>query len=134
MLDMGANKPIGNSSKNGINIYSSSKSHVTNASNDFYYDLNQTQYAEIPLIINQSNATIDLPSNIQKDYSLMRFYAMGVDAWRLANRFNQLNSHQSDLLDGMTGRLSTTDGCEVIRSLSWQQYTYGASTSNSENQ
>lgn len=124
MLDMGARKSIGNT-PSSIKLYSSSKSHVANASNDFYYDMNQTEYADIPMIINEQNNTFTPPSNIRKDYSLMRLYAMGIDAWRLANRYNQLDSHQVDFLEGMTGKLSTLDQCDIIRSLSWQQYTYG---------
>lgn len=124
MLDMGASKSLGNT-PSSITLYSSSKSHIVNASKDFYYDMNQTQYADIPMIVNEPNSSITIPSNIQKDYSLTRLYAMGIDAWRLANRYNQLDSHQTNFLDGMTGKLSTTDQCEITRSLSWQQYTYG---------
>ncbi|WP_186278084.1 penicillin-binding protein activator [Gilliamella apicola] len=132
MLDMGAGKTVGNGSS-PIALYSSSKSHVANASNDFYYDMNQTEYSDIPLIINLSEKTTAvIPSNIQKDYSLVRLYAMGVDAWRLANRFNQLDSYQPNFLDGMTGKLSTSNQCEVTRSLTWQQYAYVTSQSSSE--
>ncbi|MWP72073.1 hypothetical protein GQ594_00030 [Gilliamella sp. Pra-s52] len=133
MLDMGANKTIGNSST--IILYSSSKSHVANASKDFNYDMNKTEYAEIPMIVNQKdNVNTNIPSNVQKDYSLMRLYAMGIDAWRLANRFNQLNSYQPNFLDGMTGKLSSTEQCEVTRSLSWQQYIYGDAKSDSKSE
>jgi uncharacterized protein len=132
MLDMDAGKTIGNASTS-ITLYSSSKSHVANASNDFNYDMNQTEYADIPLIINSSDKTSSIiPSNIQNDYSLTRLYAMGVDAWRLANRFNQLDSYQSNFLDGLTGKLSTSNQCEVARSLSWKQYVYTTSESKSE--
>jgi uncharacterized protein len=131
MLDMGANKNIGNSS--AVMIYSSSKSHVANASDDFYYDMNKTEYAEIPMI-QKDNVNTKIPSNVQKDYSLMRLYAMGIDAWRLTNRFNQLNSYQLNFLDGMTGKLSTSDQCEVTRSLSWQQYIYSGANSDSKSE
>ena len=132
MLDMGAGKTIGNGSSS-IALYSSSKSHVANASNDFNYDMNQTEYSDIPLIINSSEKTTAMiPSNIQKDYSLTRLYAMGIDAWRLANRFNQLDSYQPNFLAGMTGKLSTSNQCEVTRSLAWQQYAYVTSQSSSE--
>ncbi|OCG17901.1 penicillin-binding protein activator [Gilliamella sp. WF3-4] len=131
MLDMGANKNIGNSS--AVMIYSSSKSHVVNASDDFYYDMNKTEYAEIPMI-QKDNVNTKIPSNVQKDYSLMRLYAMGIDAWRLTNRFNQLNSYQLNFLDGMTGKLSTSDQCEVTRSLSWQQYIYSGANSDSKSE
>jgi uncharacterized protein len=131
MLDMGANKNIGNSS--AVMLYSSSKSHVANASDDFYYDMNKTEYAEIPMI-QKDNVNTKIPSNVQKDYSLMRLYAMGIDAWRLTNRFNQLNSYQLNFLDGMTGKLSTSDQCEVTRSLSWQQYIYSGTNSDSKSE
>jgi uncharacterized protein len=131
MLDMGANKNIGNSS--AVMLYSSSKSHVANASDDFYYDMNKTEYAEIPMI-QKDNVNTKIPSNVQKDYSLMRLYAMGIDAWRLTNRFNQLNSYQLNFLDGMTGKLSTSDQCEVTRSLSWQQYIYSGANSDSKSE
>jgi uncharacterized protein len=131
MLDMGANKNIGNSS--AVMLYSSSKSHVANASDDFYYDMNKTEYAEIPMI-QKGNVNTKIPSNVQKDYSLMRLYAMGIDAWRLTNRFNQLNSYQLNFLDGMTGKLSTSDQCEVTRSLSWQQYIYSGANSDSKSE
>ncbi|MCO6540521.1 MAG: penicillin-binding protein activator [Gilliamella sp.] len=133
MLDMGANKTIGNSS--AVTLYSSSKSHVANASNDFNYDMNKTEYADIPMVINQMDkVNTNIPSNIQKDYSLIRLYAMGIDAWRLTNRFNQLNSYQPNFLDGMTGKLSTSDQCEVTRALSWQQYIYGEDKSDSKSE
>jgi uncharacterized protein len=133
MLDMGANKTIGNSS--AVTLYSSSKSHVANASNDFNYDMNKTEYADIPMVINQMDKeNTNIPSNIQKDYSLIRLYAMGIDAWRLTNRFNQLNSYQPNFLDGMTGKLSTSDQCEVTRALSWQQYIYGEDKSDSKSE
>lgn len=121
MLDMGASKS-GGGSLSATMIYTSSKSHVANASTDFYYDMNHTEYADIPMIVNRSGYTVTLPSNIEKDYSLLRLYAMGIDAWRLANRFNQLDSDQMNFLDGMTGKLSTTEQCKLTRSLSWQQY------------
>lgn len=131
MIDMAAGKSVGNSSS--LMIYTSSKSHVANASDDFNYDMNQTEYAEIPMIVNSSDQMSEIiPNNIQKNYSLFRLYAMGIDAWRLANRFNQMNSNQTNFLNGMTGKLSTKDQCEVTRALSWQQYIHALSQSNSE--
>ena len=134
MLDMGAGKTVGNASSSVL-LYSSSKSHTANRSNDFNYDMNQTEYADIPMIVNLSDSmTTMVPGNIQKDYSLLRLYAMGIDAWRLANRFNQLDSYQADFLNGMTGKLSTSNQCEVTRSLSWQQYAYVAASTNTTNE
>jgi len=90
--------------------------------------MNQTEYADIPLIVDLTETqSSNIPENIKQDYSLTRLYAMGIDAWRLANRFNQLDSYQLNLLDGLTGKLSTSSQCEVTRELSWQQYVYETS-------
>ena len=127
LLDLGTNQSIGNGSS-AIALYSSSKSHVGSTSNDFNYEMNQTEYADIPLIVDLTETqSSNIPENIKQDYSLTRLYAMGIDAWRLANRFNQLDSYQLNLLDGLTGKLSTSSQCEVTRELSWQQYVYETS-------
>lgn len=128
MIEMKSNWSL--SSPTAPTMYTSSKSDSTKASTDFYYDMERVQFAEIPMIVNQATilTTVPegtLPDNIKSDYSLMRLYAMGIDAWQLANHFNQLGSH--DVLAGMTGQLSTAPGCEVIRTLTWQQYSHGAS-------
>ncbi|MDF7666744.1 penicillin-binding protein activator [Orbaceae bacterium ESL0727] len=111
-------------------MYTSSKSDSANASTDFYYDMERIQFAEIPMIVNQKAilTTVPedmIPNNVKNDYSLLRLYAMGLDAWRLANHFNQLEPNQHNVLAGMTGQLSTTSACEITRTLTWQQYSHG---------
>ena len=127
LLDLGTDQSIGNGSS-AVAFYSSSKSHVVSTSNDFNYELNQTEYADIPLIVDLTETqSSNIPENIKQDYSLTRLYAMGIDAWRLANRFNQIDSYQFNFLDGLTGKMSTSSQCEVTRALSWQQYVYETS-------
>ncbi|XKM13765.1 penicillin-binding protein activator [Orbaceae bacterium ac157xtp] len=106
-------------------IFTSSRSHVANTTQDFKYDMDRVQFSDIPMIVNQSNLVEALPEYIKDDYSLVRLYAMGVDAWRLANRYNQLAPYQVDVLNGMTGNLSVGRFCDINRTLMWLQYRKG---------
>lgn len=106
-------------------IYASSRSNIADTTQDYRYDMDQLQFSDIPFILNQSPLMEQLPSYIKDDYSLVRLYAMGFDAWLLANHYNQLKPHQINALNGMTGSLSVAKNCEITRSLSWQQYLNG---------
>ncbi|MDF7670957.1 penicillin-binding protein activator [Orbaceae bacterium ESL0721] len=116
------------SSPSAPRMYTSSKSNSAKASTDFYYDMERVQFAEIPMIVNQAEMVSDqlsetIPTNIKNDYSLMRLYAMGIDAWFLANHFTQLTD--TTTLDGMTGKLTTQSECEITRALIWQKFHQG---------
>ncbi|MDI5349341.1 penicillin-binding protein activator, partial [Salmonella enterica subsp. enterica serovar Kentucky] len=51
----------------------------------------------------ESRPSINQPNN---DYSLARMYAMGVDAWTLANHFSQMRQVQGFEINGNTGALT----------------------------
>ncbi|WP_392561507.1 penicillin-binding protein activator [Orbus sturtevantii] len=106
-------------------IYASSRSNSADTNQDFRYDMERVQFSDIPLIISQNQLVEQLPKYIKNDYSLVRLYAMGVDAWQLANHFNQLQPYQIDVFDGMTGKLSVGSNCEITRTLLWYQYLNG---------
>ena len=132
MLEMKSNKTVQDDEGNEIivkknipAIFTSSRSHIANVTQDFRYDMDRVQFSEIPLIASKNAAIETLPSYISNDYSLVRLYAMGVDAWRLANRFNDLHAYQMDIFDGMTGKLSVGQQCEIMRELPWKQYRKG---------
>lgn len=111
--------------KNIPPIYASSRSNSAEVTEDFRYEMERMQFSEIPLIVNRSDLLSELPTYIQGDYTLVRLYAMGIDAWRLANRMTELTSYQSDVLDGVTGKLSVTENCEITRELPWQRFRNG---------
>ncbi len=63
-------------------------------------------------------------SAVRNDYSLARLYAMGADAWSLANHFTQMS--QTRLRAERQYRRS--DGqpdCVINRKLSWLKYQQG---------
>lgn len=132
MLEMVSNKKTTDvngktisAKKNVPAIYTSSKSNIANMTQDFRYDMDKVQFSDIPLIVTKHEMINELPNYIKDDYSLVRLYAMGVDAWQLANHFNQLKPYQIGILDGLTGNLSVANQCEITREFSWQQYLNG---------
>ena len=62
---------------------------------------------------------------VRNDYSLARMYAMGVDAWSLANHFSQMRQVQGFEINGNTGALTATQDCVINRKLSWLKYQQG---------
>lgn len=59
------------------------------------------------------------------DFSLMRLYAMGADAWLLINHFNELRQVPGYNIDGLTGKLSAGANCNIERDMTWFQYQSG---------
>ncbi|KFR82636.1 LppC putative lipoprotein [Salmonella enterica subsp. enterica] len=64
-------------------------------------------------------------SAVHNDYSLARMYAMGVDAWTLANHFSQMRQVQGFEINGNTGALTASPDCVINRKLSWLKYQQG---------
>ena len=62
---------------------------------------------------------------VRNDYSLARLYAMGADAWSLANHFTQMRQTPGFELNGNTGDLTATQDCVITRKLSWLKYQQG---------
>ena len=54
-----------------------------------------------------------------------RFYAMGADAYQLANQLQQLKVLSNANLSGLTGTLSKGPGQRIERTLYWTQFVDG---------
>jgi len=59
------------------------------------------------------------------DYSLICLYAMGMDAWALAQYFDEIRQIPGFQLPGTTGHLNVTSHCVINRKLPWLQYYQG---------
>ena len=57
--------------------------------------------------------------------SLGRLYAMGVDAYRLAPRLNQLKALPESRVDGLSGSLSLNPAQRIERQLPWAEFRDG---------
>lgn len=59
------------------------------------------------------------------DYSLVRLYAMGIDAWTLSNHFAEMRQIPGFKVSGTTGELTASENCVVNRKLPWLIYRQG---------
>ncbi|KGM28353.1 penicillin-binding protein activator LpoA [Photorhabdus luminescens] len=117
------------SSRDKPALYASSRSNQAGVGPDFRLEMEGMQFSDIPLI-----AGTNLPlmqqaaSKFANDYSLMRLYAMGIDAWSLANQFSQVQLQSDFHLNGASGMLSVQENCTIFRQLSWMKYHQGQIT------
>ncbi|EPO4112202.1 penicillin-binding protein activator [Enterobacter cloacae] len=115
-----------NGSQSGATLYASSRSAQGTAGPDFRLEMDGLQYSEIPMLAGSNQALMQQAlSAVRNDYSLARLYAMGVDAWTLANHFTQMRQVPGFELNGNTGDLTATQDCVINRKLSWLKYQQG---------
>ncbi|MDC9595794.1 penicillin-binding protein activator [Xenorhabdus anantnagensis] len=107
-------------------LYASSRSNTSGSGPDFRLEMDGMQFSDIPLL---TGANVPLMQQAAKkfanDYSLMRIYAMGIDAWSLANQFAQMRQEMGFRLNGASGELSVTDNCTILRQLPWMRFNSG---------
>ncbi|ADO46828.1 penicillin-binding protein activator [[Enterobacter] lignolyticus] len=110
----------------GVTLYASSRSAQGTAGPDFRLEMDGLQYSEIPMLAGSNPALMQQAlSAVHNDYSLARLYAMGVDAWALANHFSQMRQVPGFELNGNTGDLTANQDCVINRKLSWLKYQQG---------
>ena len=114
------------SSRSSIALYASSRSFQAGAGPDFRLEMDGLQFSDIPLLSGTNPALMQQAARtFNNDYSLVRLYAMGIDAWTLANHFNQMRQMPGFAIDGNTGKLSANQDCVINRKLAWNQYQRG---------
>ncbi|HDU2897997.1 TPA: penicillin-binding protein activator [Klebsiella aerogenes] len=115
-----------NGSQSNVTLYASSRSAQGTSGPDFRLEMEGLQYSEIPMLAGSNPALMQQAlSAVRNDYSLARLYAMGADAWSLANHFAQMRQNPGYELNGNTGDLTATPDCVINRKLSWLKYQQG---------
>ncbi|RZA81645.1 penicillin-binding protein activator [Enterobacter hormaechei] len=115
-----------NGSQSGATLYASSRSAQVTAGPDFRLEMEGLQYSEIPMLAGSNPQLMQQALGaVRNDYSLARLYAMGVDAWALANHFTQMRQVPGFELNGNTGDLTADQDCVINRKLSWLKYQQG---------
>lgn len=115
-----------NGSQSNVTLYASSRSAQSNAGPDFRLEMEGLQFSEIPMLAgNNPQLMQQALSAVNNDYSLARLYAMGVDAWTLANHFSEMRQVPGFTITGNTGDLSAAQNCVINRKLSWLTYQQG---------
>lgn len=107
-------------------LYTSSRSNSPNNGPDFRLTMEGVKFSEIPLL---SDPNSDLYKKVEdiaeSDFSVMRLYAMGADAWAIANKFNEFRQIPGYKVYGLTGILSSGTNCNIEREMTWLQYQNG---------
>lgn len=103
---------------------SSVYSGASNPSQD--KDMNGIAFCDIPWYLEKNNRLEQAVRNTWPDSMLRygRLYAMGVDAYLLAQRLPLLDALPESRIDGATGRLSQTNR-RIKRELQWAQFKKG---------
>ncbi len=113
-------------SRNNIALYASSRSYQADSGTDFRFEMEGLQFSDIPLLSGANPALLAQASKyFNNDYSQIRLYAMGADAWALANHFSEMRQKSGFHINGYTGELSANEDCVIDRKLRWNQYRAG---------
>lgn len=112
--------------KDNLSIYTSSRSNSPNNGIDFYTSMEGVKFSEVPLLADPTSSEYKKAENLaSSDFSMMRLYAMGADAWTLASKFNEFRHIPGYKVSGLTGELKAGQNCNIERNLSWMQYHNG---------
>ncbi|RLM27579.1 penicillin-binding protein [Brenneria alni] len=107
-------------------LYASSRSFQAGSGPDFRLEMEGLQFSEIPLLAGENPALMQQVINqFKNDYSLVRLYAMGMDAWTLSSHFAEMRQIPGHQVAGATGILSATSDCVISRQMTWLQYRQG---------
>ncbi|MEX6502353.1 penicillin-binding protein activator [Pseudomonas zhanjiangensis] len=110
-----------------VPVYATSHLYTGNHSEAQYLDLNGIRFCETPWLLDvndplRQEVTRQWP---QAGGSLGRLYAMGVDAYRLAPRLDQLKMLPDSRIEGLSGSLSLNPAQRVERQLPWAEFRDG---------
>lgn len=113
-------------SRSPAQLYASSRSSQGVNGPDFRLEMEGLQFSEIPMLAGNNPSLMQQAlRSVHNDYSLARLYAMGVDAWSLANSFSQIRQVPGYQVNGNTGTLSANPDCVINRKLNWLQFSQG---------
>ena len=110
-----------------VPVYATSHLFTGNHSQAQYLDLNGIRFCETPWLLDVNDPLRQQVNSQwpQAGGSLGRLYAMGVDAYRLAPRLNQLKALPNTQLDGLSGSLSLNPAQRIERQLPWAEFRDG---------
>ncbi|MEM7886476.1 penicillin-binding protein activator [Morganella morganii] len=113
------------SARGGPAFYASSRSNKAGTGKDFQFEMEGLKLTDIPLIAGGNPQLLSQAAGkFGNDYTRVRLYAMGMDAWRLANQFSDMQRHTLRM-NGASGDITVTDNCTVYRHLPWLEFKQG---------
>jgi outer membrane PBP1 activator LpoA protein len=110
-----------------IPVYSTSHGYEYSESRIESIDLNGIRFCDIPWKLNTPDASQQQLQNLWPGTrgGLAAFYALGVDAFRLYPRLEQMKQLTNERIYGSTGILSLNPNNILVRRLLWAQFANG---------
>lgn len=110
-----------------VPVYATSHLFTGDHSQAQYQDLNGIRFCETPWLLEANDPLRQQVGSQwpQAGGSLGRLYAMGVDAYRLAPRLDQLKALPDSRIDGLSGSLSLNPAQRIERQLPWAEFRDG---------
>lgn len=110
-----------------VPVYATSHLYTGGNNPSQYQDLEGIRFCETPWLLDSNDA---LRQQVDGQWpqaagSLGRLYAMGVDAYRLAPRLNQLKALPETQVEGLSGNLSLNQAQRIERQLPWAEFRNG---------
>lgn len=125
-------KTVIDNTNTNLKLYANSRNNNSNNGPEYRLLMNGLQFSDIPFFKDIESAQYRKVAKLTNgDYSLMRLYAMGSDAWLLINHFNELRQVPGYSVNGLTGKLSAGTNCNIERDMTW--FIYQDATINSIN-
>ncbi|NNE37619.1 MAG: ABC transporter substrate-binding protein [Gammaproteobacteria bacterium] len=114
----------------GIPIYTTSAVFTGNTNPQIDNDLNGVEFVDIPWLLNgemdQDHLATQIKHNWGTDSSVFpRYYAFGVDAFRLVSRIGDLMLKTNNKYQGETGELYMSEDGKLRRNLNWARFENG---------
>lgn len=111
-------------------IYSSSRSNSADNDEEYRIAMEGVKFSEIPLLADADSDEYRKAGSLANyNFAMMRLYALGSDAWSVANKFNEFRQIPGYKVSGLTGVLSAGSNCNIEREMKWLQYRSGIVTS-----
>lgn len=109
-------------------IYATSSLNPSSQDAGVQQDLEGIYLSEIPWLFNQDNALRQkiIQQWPEAEAFMGRFYAMGADAYQLAQQLQQLKALSNNKAEGFTGSLQLNQQQQIQRTLYWAKIKQGA--------
>jgi len=114
----------------GVPIYSISSVFTGNENPQIDSDLNGVEFVDIPWLLRREITPSSLASKIRDNWDsessvFPRYYAFGVDAFRLISKIGDLMLKTNNKYQGETGHLHLTVDGKIRRNLIWARFDNG---------
>ncbi|MHA6492632.1 penicillin-binding protein activator [Pseudomonas borbori] len=110
-----------------VPVYATSHLYTGALSQAQYQDMDGIMFCETPWLLDANDPLRQQVSSQwpQANGSMGRLYAMGVDAYRLTSRLNQLKALPDTRIEGLSGTLGLNPAQRIERQLPWAQIRDG---------